>query len=246
MTGGCPPVMLLATVDDESRVILDVELRRRYGADYEVVTCTGYDHARAVLEGLRSWQRDVAMVFACYGAIDDGGLKFLRHARSVHPSAKRAVVVRWGDFAFSTPVFRAVPEGHAELHLIRPERPRDEEFHGAVTDLLDDWHLAQGNGFEAVRLIGRQDERTHTLRDLFGRNHIPIGFYDADTEAARRVLALLELDNPELPVLVLQFTSPPTTLVNPTDLELADAFGLMTPPSADTLYDVVVIGAGPA
>jgi thioredoxin reductase (NADPH) len=34
--------------------------------------------------------------------------------------------------------------------------------------------------------------------------------------------------------------------VNPTDIEIADAFGLMSPPSADTLYDVVVIGAGPA
>jgi len=97
-----------------------------------------------------------------------------------------------------------------------------------------------------VRLIGRHDERTHTLRDTFARNHIPVGFYPADEEAARRLLVGMELEDPELPVVVLQFTSPPTTLVNPSDVELADAFGLMTPPSADTVYDAVVIGAGPA
>ena len=244
--GGWPPVMLLATVDDESRVILDEQLRHRYGTDYEVITCRGYGHARAVLDGLRRWQRDVAMVFACYSPVDGEGLAFLRRARSIHPSAKRAVIVRWGDFEVSTPVFRAIAEGHAELHLLRPERPRDEEFHGAITDLLDDWHLAQGHGFEAVRMVGRHDERTHTLRDLFARNHIPIGFYEAGTEAARRVLGRLELTDPELPVLVLQFTSPPTTLVNPTDVELADAFGLMTPPPADKIYDLAVVGAGPA
>jgi len=117
---------------------------------------------------------------------------------------------------------------------------------GDLVGQLDDWHLAQGHGFEAVRMVGRHDERSHTLRDLFARNHIPIGFYSADSDAGRRVLARLELTDPELPVLVLQFTAPPTVLVNPSDVELADAFGLMTPPSAETLYDLVVIGAGPA
>jgi len=246
VTEGWPPVMLLVTVDDESRAVLDGELRRRYGTDYEVITCRSYDHARAILDGLRRWEREVAMVFSCYGPADRDGLAFLRRARSVHPTAKRAVVVKWGDFESSAPVFQAIAEGHAEFQLVRPERPRDEEFHGSITDLLDDWHLAQGSGFEAVRLIGRQDERTHTLRDAFARNHIPVGFYPAGSDAARRLLAGAELDDPEMPVVMLQFTSPPTTLVNPTDVELADAFGLMTPPSGDVVYDLVVIGAGPA
>jgi thioredoxin reductase (NADPH) len=186
------------------------------------------------------------MVLAYYGPGDHDGLSFLRRARTLHPSAVRVVTVRWGDFESSTPVFRAIAEGHAELQVVRPERARDEEFHGAITDSLDDWHLAQGDGFEAVRMIGRHDERTYTLRDEFGRNHIPVGFYEADSEAGRRILADLELDDAELPVLVLQFQSPATTLVNPTDVDLADAFGLMRPPSADTVYDVAVIGAGPA
>lgn len=245
--GNTDPVLLLATIDETSRDVLESELRRRYGGDYEVVVCADYGHARAVLEGLRRWDRQVALVIACYGPDDRDGLDFLRRAYTLHPSAKRAVAAVWGDFASTKDVFAAIGQGHAELVLLRPERPRDEEFHGAITDTLDDWHLAQGIGFEAVRMIGEQrDERTHALRDQFGRNHIPVGFHQAGTESANRLLAGLGLTDPELPVLQLAFTTPPTTLVAPTDLEIADAFGLMGPLPADHVHDVVVIGAGPS
>ena len=188
------------------------------------------------------------MVLACYNPADRDGLDFLRRARPIHPSAKRAIVVTWGDFASAGAVFRAIAEGHAEAQLHPPRAPRATRSSTApITDVLDDWHLSNGTGFEAVRLIGRADERTHLLRDAFGRNHIPIGFYAADTEAGRRMLDGLGLDDPELPVArAASSRRPPTTLVNPTDVEIADAFGLMTPPSADTVYDVVIIGAGPA
>jgi thioredoxin reductase (NADPH) len=45
---------------------------------------------------------------------------------------------------------------------------------------------------------------------------------------------------------VLVFTAEPTVLADPTDLEIADAFGLMTPVSPDELYDVIIVGAGPS
>ena len=245
--GDVDPVLLVATTDSASRDVVGSELRRRYGGDYEVVVCADYAHARAVLEGLRRWHREVALVIACYGPDDRDGIHFLRRAYSLHPSAKRAICAVWGDFASTPDVFTAVGQGHADLVLLRPERHRDEEFHGAIVDALDDWHLAQGIGFEAVRIIGEQrDERTHSLRDTFGRNHIPVGFHQAGTESANRLLAGLGLTDPELPVVQLAFTSPPTTLVAPTDLEIADAFGLMAPLAPDRVYDVVVVGAGPS
>jgi thioredoxin reductase (NADPH) len=241
------PVMLLASTDDDALSVLDGELRRRYATDYEVITCRGYDHGQAILDGLRRWGRDVAMIVAGYGPRDEGGLDFCRRARSSHPSAKRVVVVEWGAFETRDPIFRAVGEGHLENFLIRPERPRDEEFHAGIADLLHDWHWAQGtSGFEAVRIIGRHDERTHLLRDAFDRNHIPVGFYEADEESSRRLLRGLGLDDPELPVLDLRFTAPPRTLVNPSDTDLVEAFGLTTQLDPETVWDVVVIGAGPA
>lgn len=242
------PIMLIATTDPDSRRILGDELRRRYGADYEVVACAGHAHGRAVLEGLRRWNREVALILGCYGPADRGGLDFLRRAYGFHPAAKRAVVVTWGDFASAPTVFRAIGQGYAELLIIRPERSRDEEFHGAITDALDDWHLAQGGGgFEAVRLIGGVgDERTHALRDSLSRNHIPVGFHPAGSETAERTLESLGLRDPVLPVLVLEFTASPIVLENPSDLEIAEAMGVTRPPPAGKVFDVVVVGAGPS
>ena len=241
------PVILLATSHDDSRAVLDAEIRRRYATDYEVLTCRRYTHAQAILDGLRHWERDVALILSFYGPKDPHGLDFLRRARSIHPSAKRVVVLEWGNFDSRGAVFRAIAEGHLENFLIRPERPRDEEFHGGVGDLLHDWHWAQGtSGFEAVRVIGHHDERTHLLRDAFARNHIPIGFYEASEESSRRILRGLGIEEPEFPVLDLQFTSPPRTLQNPSDTDLVEAFGLTTELDPHVVWDTVIIGAGPA
>lgn len=241
------PVLLLATTDDASREVVAAELRRRYGSDYEVTVHADYADARTALADLAQAGRQVAMVLACYGPTDRDALEFLRMAHGIHPSAKRAVVAIWGDFPSAPAMFSAIAHGHADLSLLRPERVRDEEFHGAITDALDDWHLTQGIGFEAVRIIGElHDERTHALRDTFARNHIPTTFLAVGTDVAERALAGLGLQDPALPVVVLAFTSPPRTLVAPTDLEIADAFGLMRPIAPDRVYDVVVVGAGPS
>lgn len=241
------PVILLATSDDDTRGVLDAEIRRRYATDYEVVTCRRYGHAQAILDGLRHWEREVALILSFYGPKDHEGLDFLRRARAIHPSAKRVVAVEWGNFEARWPVFGAIAEGHLENFVIRPERSRDEEFHGAIVDLLHDWHWAQGtSGFEAVRIIGHHDERTHLLRDAFSRNHIPVGFYEASEESSRRILRGLGLEEPQYPVLDLRFTSPPRTLENPDDTDLVEAFGLTTTLDPDVVWDTVIIGGGPA
>jgi len=241
------PVLVIATTDPESRGILERELRVRYGSEYTVVVRGNYEAAERLLVDLARQEQPIAFIIGCYNPVDRDGIDFLGRARAIVPAAKRGIAVTWGDFASSAAVFRAIAEGKAELTLVRPEHPRDEEFHATITDALVDWNMAQGVGFEAVRLIAAErDARSHLLRDLFNRNHIPVGFYAAETEAGQSALADLGLTDPELPVLVLRFTSPPTVLAGPTDIEIADAFGLTRTLSTDTTFDVVIIGAGPS
>src|SRR5262245_28903142 len=56
----------------------------------------------------------------------------------------------------------------------------------------------------------------------------------------------LGLESPELPVVVLRFAAERPALVNPSNLEIVDAFGIMTPISPGEVFDVAVVGAGPA
>jgi thioredoxin reductase len=131
---------------------------------------------------------------------------------------------------------------------MHPVQTPDEDFHHSVTGFLREWDSRGGGGFEAVQLIGeRWSARSQELRDIFSRNGIPIGFYEASSEDGRLMLRELAMVSAELPVVVLRFGAERSTLVNPSNLEIVDAFSVMpTPIRAEDVFDVAVIGAGPA
>lgn len=239
------PVILVVARHESTRRIVASEMKGRYSRDYEVVEIGSPDQALRELETHRQSSHPVAMVLAGLNSEDPDAIAFLAAARRIQPAAKRVVVVIWGDFGRAGEMFDAIAAGDLDFYLVRPEQARDEDFHGAITDSLGDWALGQGEGFEAVRIIGEPSARSLELRDTFTRNHIPIRFYDATGEPGEAMLTGLGLEDPELPVVVLLFTSPPTILVNPSDMEIADAFGIMSP-LEDRMRDVTIVGAGPS
>ena len=81
---------------------------------------------------------------------------------------------------------------------------------------------------------------------MFGRNRVPTGFHEASSAEGRELLASLGLVDPELPVVVLRFRPERPVLVNPNALEIASAFGLLDSVDDLGVFDVAVIGAGPA
>jgi thioredoxin reductase (NADPH) len=181
------------------------------------------------------------------GGVDPDGLTLLRGLHRDHPGAMAVAVVRWGDFDTARPIFEGLTLGQLDRWLYIPEVVGDEEFHKAVTEILEEWSARRGGGFEAVRMIGdRWSERAQHLRDTLSRNRIPLGFYDADSADGRAMLAGLNLESPRLPVVQLRFRPGRPVLEDPSDLDIADAFGLLTPLPEDAIYDVVVVGSGPA
>jgi thioredoxin reductase len=223
------------------------ELARRYGTDYQIVTCDYPPGLAAQLQALQAAGTPVALVVGGVGTREPGGIESFAAVRPVEPLALRVAAVRWGDWAASSPVFDALTLGKIDYMAIGPEGSPDEEFHRSITEYLGEWNSRRGGGFEAVWLIGeRWSERSQDLRDAFSRYRIPIGFYDVGTARGREMLDELGLASPDLPVVVLRFGAQPSTLANPSDIEIAEAFGLLAPIAADDVYDVAVVGAGPA
>jgi thioredoxin reductase len=236
--------LVVLSRDDEVRGTVGRELDRRYGRDYAVLTG---NRADAAADELVRRQLPAAAVFGGLGAADPDGLAVLRDLHRDQPGAVTVAVVRWGDFDTARPVFEALTLGQLDRWMYVPEVVGDEEFHRAVTEVLDEWSARQGGGFEAVRMIGdRWSRRAQHLRDMFSRNRIPLGFYDADSAEGAAMLAGLHLDQPRLPVVQLRFRPGRPVLQDPSDLDIGDAFGLLTPLDPARVFDLAVVGSGPA
>jgi len=222
------------------------ELSARYGVDYRIVECDDPAELELVIRKLLTAGTPVALVIGGVGEADPDGIEVLSRVRGIDRTISRVAAVHWGEWDAARPVFDAVTMGKIDRWVTCPVQSPDEEFHESITRFLGEWRSRRG-GFEPVQVIGEQwSLRSQELRDTFPRNGIPLGFYDVGSAAGQQRLAELGLESPELPVVVLRFGGGQTVLANPSNLEIADAFGLMTPIPEGELFDVAVVGAGPA
>ncbi|MGO8892275.1 MAG: FAD-dependent oxidoreductase [Streptosporangiaceae bacterium] len=244
---GAQAAIVIVCREPGARQILHRELSKRYGADYQILACARPAELAPWMRDLRKAGLPVALVIGGVGARDRDGIEVLAAIRRIDPTALRVAAVSWGDWQSVRSVFDAVTVGTVDHWVWRPVQTPDEEFHRSVTEFLGEWSSQRGGGFEPVQVIGeRWSARSQELRDLFARHRVPAGFYDATSERGRQMLGELGLASPDLPVVVLRFGAERPALVNPSNAEIADAFGLMTPISPGEVFDVAVIGAGPA
>lgn len=96
-------------------------------------------------------------------------------------------------------------------------------------------------------LIGNADDReVHRLREVMGRNAVPHAFVNfVDTpDDARDLLAEYGVANAQCPVVIVRGGE--HVLHNPSNGQLAKVLGLGMAALSQEIYDVVVVGAGPA
>ena len=244
---GAQAAIAIVGRDRGAREILHRELAKRYGADYQIVACGRPAELAPWMRDLRAADLPVALVIGGVGAQDPDGIELLAAVRAIEPTALRVAAVGWGDWQSVRSVFDAITLGKIDHWVTCPVQAPAEEFHRSITEFLREWASQRSGGFEAVQVIGeRWSARSQQLRDLFSRHGIPAGFYEATSGQARQTLHDLGLTSPELPVVVLQFAAEQTALVNPSNLQIADAFGVMTPIPPGEVFDVAVVGGGPA
>ena len=246
-TAGTQAAIVIVCREPGAREILSRELSKRYGADYQIVVCGRPAELGPWMRDLGTAGVPVALVIGGVGAQDPDGIEVLAAVRGIDPTALRVAAIRWGDWGSVRSVFDAVTTGTIDHWVTRPVQAPAEEFHRWVTEFLREWNSGRDGGFEAAQVIGeRWSARSQELRDLFSRHRVPAGSYDATSARGRQILHELGLESPELPVVVLRFGTDRQVLVNPSNLQIADAFGLMRPIPAGEVFDVAVVGAGPA
>ncbi|HSS90422.1 MAG TPA: hypothetical protein VLL69_13970, partial [Streptosporangiaceae bacterium] len=233
-------------VDDDpgSLGTLDDTLRRRYGHDYLIISEASTAMALGRLRELGVAGHPVAVVMAAAGVTTTPAAEFLAQVRSIQPAAKRVLVVPRGgpaapslrvpvpmvaDRQVATPVLRAMALGMIDAYLPAPAAERDEGFHRAVGELLEEWAHGAATALPAVRIIAQErSARAHELRDLLARNSIPYVFHTAGSDDGRSWLQQTGQDGSALPVLVM-YTG--EVLVDPPNERLAAVFGLASLPA---------------
>jgi thioredoxin reductase (NADPH) len=129
-----------------------------------------------------------------------------------------------------------------ELRRIIVERPTFGEI--VLKAFIARWDLLIEAGVNQPRLIGSERSRpAFLLREFLSRNQVPFTWLSLEAEpAVTELLGHFGLSDQDLPAVVCG-TRP--LLRNPSIRDLAEAIGLKRP-LGQSVYDLVVVGAGPA
>jgi thioredoxin reductase (NADPH) len=104
--------------------------------------------------------------------------------------------------------------------------------------------LREPGNFVGPRVIGSRDSKdTFRIREFLAKNRLPFTWVDLDSDPqVRQILEQFRVREDETPVVAW---GPKILLRNPSNRELALALGLRRP-IEQSVYDLVVVGAGPA
>jgi len=238
------PVLLAVDVEPTLAAV-ERELRRRYEGSYRVICTRAADEALTTLAELSAAGEEVALVLAAHSLSEPTGGDVLERAHQLHPHARRALLVDWGDWgdvATAKAIFDLMALGRIDYFLLRPAVSPDELFHHAISGFLLEWTEARRIAPHTVSIVGDAwSGRAHELRQTLQRCAIPHAFYLSDSPDGRSALRKAAAEaNP--PCVILPDGK---VLNNPTNREIADATGVAIDDEG-TDYDVAILGAGPA
>ena len=237
-----PRKPVIMTVDDDPAVSRAVarDLRRKYGENHRIVRAESGHEALETLKQLKLRGETVATLVADYRMPQMTGIEFLEQAMDLYPAAKRILLTAYADTHAAIDAINVVDLDH---YLLKPWDPPEEKLYPVIDTLLDAWRRAPEHPIPHTKVIGdRWSPRSWQVRDFLARNglyYIPLMKNDPEAE---RLLQAAGEDGMRLPVVI---TERGKTLVDPTDAELADTWGLTTTPSQE-FYELAVIGGGPA
>jgi thioredoxin reductase (NADPH) len=234
---------VILAVDDDVEVLRAVarDLRSRYAEQYRILRAGSGEEALEALRELRLADEPVALLLVDQRMPGMTGVEFLEKALEHYPKARRALLTAYAD---TEAAIQAINEVHIDYYLMKPWDPPELNLYPVLDDMLDDWSASYKPAFQGIRLIGhRWSPEAHRARDFLARNQVPYQWYELDSDPeAEELLRAANATTASLPLLLLTDGS---VLEAPSNETIAERLGMHRPPELP-LYDVVVVGAGPA
>jgi thioredoxin reductase (NADPH) len=235
------PVILV--VDDDPQVLAAVrrDLRSKYREHYTVVGASSGPEALEAARELKTRGDALALIISDQRMPQMSGTDVLARSQEFYPLARRVLLTAYSDIDAAV---RAINEAHLHHYLSKPWDPPEERLFPVVDDLLDDWQVQRPPEASGLRLVGHQwSPRSHAIKDFLAANLLPYRWLDLERDAeAPPLIEASGMSASQLPALFFEDGS---VLGNPEPRQVAERLGRPLTAAHD-LYDLVIVGAGPA
>lgn len=234
---------IIIAVDDDPQVLgaIRSDLRSRYRSDYRIMTTSSANEALEVIVSLKNKGEEVALFLSDQRMPEMLGVNFLEQALVSFPQAKRVLLTAYSD---TDAAIKAINEVQLDYYLLKPWNPPEEKLFPVIDDVLQDWLASYSPPFSGLRIVGYQfSPNTHYIKDFLAGNMFPYQYLNIENEnKAKELVQTNQLQDKDLPAVFFEDGS---LLKNPALTAIAEKLGLNVKAQED-LYDVVIIGAGPA
>jgi len=234
---------IIFSIDDDPQVLRAIsrDLKDQYRKNYKILSTTVVQEALESLKDLKKKGETIALFVSDQRMPEMEGVAFLEEALNYFPDAKRVLLTAYSD---TDAAIKAINNIHLDYYLMKPWDPPEEKLYPIVNELLDDWESTYHPDCKGIKLIGYQfSPKSHNIKDFLAGNLVPYQWMDVSTsDTGQQMIKLNNIDTDGFPVIFFEDGS---FLKDPALVDIARKIGL-NPEVKKEIYDVAVIGAGPA
>ena len=230
-------------VDDDTQVLRAIQrdIRNEYRDEYKIAATESASEAIDLIKELKLKNEMVALFISDQRMPEMEGIAFLEKANEIFPAAKKVLITAYSDIEAA---IKAINNVKLDYYLMKPWHPPEEKLFPVVNDLLNEWQALYKPDYEATRIIGFQwSPKSHQLKEFLSGNLVPYIWMDIENNPeAQKYLLSANSSKSDLPLVILKDGS---FLKDPSLPEVAAGVGLQQKATKE-MYDVLIIGAGPA
>src|SRR5258708_933792 len=231
------------SIDDDPQVLMAItrDLKAQFRKEYRILSTDSVKEALESLLELKNKSETVAVIISDQRMQELDGVDCLEKDMEYYPDAKRVLLTAYSD---TDAAIKAINAIQLDYYLMKPWDPPEEKLFPIISELLDDWQNAYRPVFKGIKVIGYQfSPKSHEIKEFLSGNLVPYQWQDV--ELSQEAKDLLKLNNIALKDLPAMFLEDGSCLCSPGIPEIAQKIGL-NPGIKNIVYDVVIIGAGPA
>ncbi len=230
-------------IDDDLQVLRAIQrdIRNEYRDEYKIAATESANEALELIKELKLRNEAVALFISDQRMPEMEGVAFLELANEIFPDAKKVLLTAYSDIDAA---IKAINSVKLDYYLLKPWHPAEEKLFPVVNDLLDQWHAQYKPDLDAMRIVGYQwSPKSHRLKEFLSGNLVPYVWLDIENNPeAEKYLSIANAKVNELPLVVFKDGA---VMADPELTALAEKVGLHQKASRE-MYDVLIIGAGPA